>query len=170
MKTDGFEHKSFEINGRTVEYKTKIVDKIKQDFLNLGDKDKEFIAYSLVDAEILLNQLDGSKSLSAYQASDLDTLIYYWLYKRSWFKLVEEEEFVNAIGAAFGNLMNRETNTVWSIVTDEYGTDYTCVSESPKFQTFPFSSVWKTIQDKREKALEDIIDLVKKHLTDGVFE
>lgn len=164
MKTDGFEHKSFEINGRRVEYKTKIVDKVTQDLIYLSDKDKEFIAYSLIDAEILLTQLDSSKSLFSYQASDLDTLIYYWLYKRSWFKLVEEEEFVNAIGAAFGYLMNRETNTVWSIVDDEYGRDYTCMSESPMFQTFPFSSVLKAVEEGRENYLQDIIDVVKKHL------
>lgn len=167
METDGFEHKSFEINGRTVEYKTKIVDKIEQDFINLGEKDKEFIAYSLVDAEILLQQLDSSKSLSEYSASDLDTLIYYWLNNRSWFKLVEEEEFVNAIGAAFGNSMNRENQTIWSIVSDEYGTDFACVSESPKFQTFPFSSVWKAVEEGREGSLQDIMDLVKKHLSDN---
>ena len=100
MKTDGFEHKSFEINGRTVEYKTKIVDKIEQDVVNLSDKDKEFVAYCLVDAEILLKQLDKVKDLSAYSATDLDILIYYWLHNRSWFKLVEEDEFINALGAA----------------------------------------------------------------------
>ncbi len=170
METDGFEHKSFEINGRTVEYKTKIVDKIEQDFINLAEKDKEFIAYSLVDAEILLHQLDSSKSLSEYSASDLDTLIYYWLHNRSWFKLVEEEEFVNAMGAAFGNSMNRENKTIWSIVNDEYGTDFACVSELPKFQTFPFSSVLKAVEERREGSLQDIMDLVKNHLSDNTIK
>lgn len=170
MKTDGFEHKSFEINGRTVEYKTKIVDKIEQDLINLSNKDKEFIAYSLVDAEILLKQLDATKDLLAYSAHDLDTLIYYWVHNRSWFKLVEESEFINAMGAAFGNLMNRDNNTVWSIISDEYGTDFACISESPKFQTFPFSSVWKAIEEERNGSLQDIMDLVKKHLSDSDFE
>lgn len=169
MKTDGFEHKSFEINGRTVEYKTKIVDKIEQDVVNLSDKDKEFVAYCLVDAEILLKQLDKVKDLSAYSATDLDILIYYWLHNRPWFKLVEEDEFINALGAAFGYLMNKECHTVWSIINDEYGRDFACVSEVPKFQTFPFSSVWKAVEEGREGSLQDIIDVVKKHLNDNTF-
>lgn len=166
MKTGEFENKSFEINGRTVEYKTKIVDKIEQEVLNLSEKEKEFIAYCLVDAEILLKQLDNNKDLSSYSAIDLDVLIHYWLHNRSWFKLVEEEEFINAIGAAFGHLMNRECQTVWSIVNDEYGRDFSCISESPKFQTFPFSSVLKAVEEGRVGSLHDIIDLVRKHLTD----
>ena len=91
---ENFEHKSFEIEGRTIEYKTKIVDKVEQDLLNLSDKDRDFIAYSLVDAEILLTQLSPEKKLSNYSAQDLDELVYLWLNKRNSFKLVSEEEFV----------------------------------------------------------------------------
>ncbi|SHF73051.1 DUF3806 domain-containing protein [Dysgonomonas macrotermitis] len=166
MEANDFEHKSFEINGRTVEYKTKVVSKVEQDFINLSDNNREFIAYSLVDAEILLKQLDASKDLSSYTAYDLDTLINYWLHKKSWFKHVSEEEFVNAIGAAFGHCLNVRFKTIWTIVSDEYGTDFACISESPKFQTFPFSSVRKAVEEGREGPLQDIIDLINKHLSD----
>ncbi len=167
---DDFEHKSFEIEGRTIEYKTKIVDKVEQDLLNLSDKDKEFIAYSLVDAEILLTQLSAEKDLSNYSAQDLDELVYLWLHRRNSFKLVSEEEFVNAIGSAFGNCMNQAFGTTWTIISDEYGNDFACVSETPVFQTFPFSSVWKAIEQNREDSLQAIMDVIKKHLDDGSFE
>lgn len=166
---ENFEHKSFEIEGRTVEYKTKIVDKVEQDLLNLSDTDKEFIAYSLVDAEILLTQLSADKNLSNYSAQDLDELVYLWLHRRTSFKLVTEEEFVNAIGSAFGNCMNDIYGTKWTIISDEYGSDFACVSESPVFQTFPFSSIWKAIEQNREGSLQAIMDLIRKHLDDGSF-
>lgn len=164
-----FEHKSFEIEGRTVEYKTKVVEKVEQDLLNLGDKEKEFIAYCLVDAEILLKQLNSNIDLSNYRASDLDELIHLWLHRQSFFKLVSEEEFVNAVGAGFGNCLNKTYNTVWTIVSDEYGTDFACISENPNFQTFPFSSVWKAIEENRERSLQAIMDLIKKHIEEGTF-
>ncbi|QIK55922.1 DUF3806 domain-containing protein [Dysgonomonas sp. HDW5B] len=166
---ENFEHKSFEIERRTVEYKTKIVDKVEQDLINLSDKDKKFIAYSLVDAEILLTQLSPEKKLSNYSAQDLDELVYLWLHRRNRFKLVSEEEFVNAIGSAFGNCLNRAYGTKWTIISDEYGNDFSCVSENPVFQTFPFSSIWKAIEHNREGSLQAIMDLIRKHLDDGSF-
>lgn len=166
---DDFKEKSFEMNGRTIDYHVKVVKKVEQDILNLNDKDKEFITYSLVDAEILLKQLDADKDLDNFSAQDLDILIYYWLNKRFWFKYVTDDEFVGAIGAAFGYCMNKENNSTWSIISDEYGTDYACISESPQFQTFPFSSVWKAIEQNRVGSLQDIIDLVKKNISDGIF-
>lgn len=167
---ENFEHKSFEIEGRTIEYKTKIVDKVEQDLLNLSDKDREFIAYSLVDAEILLTQLSPEKKLSNYSAQELDELVYLWLNKRNSFKLVSEEEFVYAIGAAFGNCLNQVYGTTWTIISDEYGNDFACVSERPVFQTFPFSSIWKAIEHNREGSLQAIMDLIRKHLNDGSLD
>jgi hypothetical protein len=165
-----FEHKSFEINGRTIEYKTKVVDKIEQDLLKLSDKDKEFIAYCLVDAEILLKQLAPNKDLSNYSAADLDELISLWKHKRTSFKLVQEDEFANAMGAAFGNCLNKTVGTTWTIISDEYGTDYACVSENPQFQTFPFSSVWKAIEENDgEGKLTAIITVVQKHIEEGTW-
>lgn len=166
---EDYEHQSFEIEGRTVEYKTKIVDKVQQDLINLSNKDKEFIAYNLVDAEILLTQLDSDKNLSNYSAHDLDELIYLWLYRRNNFKYIDEEEFVNAIGSAFGNCMNQAYGTKWTIINDEYGSDFACISEDPVFQTFPFSSIWKAIEQNREGSLQAIMDLIQKHLEDGSF-
>lgn len=168
-KENDFEHKSFEIDGRTVEYRTKVVEKIQQDFLNLNAKEQEFIVYCLVDADILLKQMDAEIGISSYSAQDLDDLIYLWLNKQNMFKLVSEEEFINAIGAAFGNCLNREFNTIWTIISDEYGVDYACISEQPKFETYPFSSVWKAVNEKRTNSMQAIIDLVRKHLQDGNF-
>ncbi|GEM_PF-1407458 len=164
---EDFEHKSFEIDGRTVEYKIKIVEETKQDLINLSEKNQEFIAYCLVDVEILLKQLKTNINLSNYTAEDLDKLIYLWLNKKELFKFVDEEEFINAIGAGFGNYLNKTYNTVWTIIDDEYGTDYACVSESPNFKAFPFSSVWKAVEERREGSLQAIIDIIKKNLEDG---
>lgn len=167
MNKKDLEQKTFEINDHTIEYTTWVTDKIEQDLINLNDVDKEFISYSLTDADILLKQLDSEKSIFNYSATDLDDLIDLWKTKRSSFRLVQEEEFVNAIGAAFGNCINKTFNFIWSIISDEYGTDFACISKesSLALKTFPFDSVWKSIeQNDRKRALQSIIELVRKHL------
>jgi len=161
LEDEDYKDKSFESGERTIHYKTATIDKYPQEFLNLNEKDKEFIDYCLGDADDLLKVLSKTKSISEYVAADLDELLLMWQKKTFDFKTVDETQFVNAIGAAFGHCMNRECETVWSVISDEYGTDYACVSENPNFQTFPFSSVWKAVEQNRVGSLDAIILLVK---------
>lgn len=165
MDEKNIENNFFEIDGHTIEYNTWVLDLIKQDLINLDDTNKEFITYSLVDADILLKQLDSEANISSYSAKDLDNLIDLWRNKRTNFKYVEEQEFVNAIGAAFGNLLNTTYNLKWTIVSDEYGTDFACIREKPLLQAFPFDSVWKSVEKDRENSLQAIVDLIRKNFT-----
>lgn len=132
-----YEDKSFEADGQTIHYKTSQVEPVQQDFINLNEKEKEFINYCLGDADDLLNILN--KNISYYSAKDLDELLRRWNNKEYDFKYFDENQFVNAIGAAFGNYLNKEFNTIWSLITDEYGTDYACIATGEhQFQLFPF--------------------------------
>lgn len=164
LEDDDYENKSFEAEGQTINYKTSTVEPVKQDFLNLNESDTDFINYCLGDADDLLKTLD-EKSISNYTAKDLDELLFRWNNKKQDFKYIEETQFVNAIGAAFGNYLNRVFNTIWSVISDEYGTDYACVSTGDfNYQLFPFSSTWKAIEQKREDSLNAIILIVKKNI------
>ncbi len=161
---NNYEDNSFESEGKTVHYKHKVLDKkIEQEFLHLSDKDKEFIQYSLGDAQDLLTLLPEKKSLSDFTAKDLDILIYLWNNKKRKFDHFTEAEFANAIGAAFGHYLNREVDTIWTIVNDEYGTDYSCIGKTHRFQLYPFSSVWKAIEQNREDSLNAIVLIVKNN-------
>ena len=165
LNEEDYENKSFEADGQTINYKTSKVEPVHQDFINLNEKEKEFIDYCLGDADDLLKTLH--KDISDYSSKDLDVLIHLWINKEYDFKYFDENQFINAIGAAFGNCLNKEFNTVWSLITDEYGTDYACIGTGGhKFQLFPFSSAWKAIEQKREDSLHAIVLIVRKNMED----
>jgi len=164
LEDSDYKDDSIESGGKNIQFKTTTVAPHDQEFIKLNEKDKEFITYSLGDADDLLKILDSNKGIDNYTAADLDDLLFMWINKRYDFKTLDEVQFVNAIGSAFGHYMNKECGTIWTVVSDEYGTDYACFSENPNFQTFPFSSVWKAIEQNREGSLESIILLVKEKM------
>lgn len=164
LKDDDFRDESFEAEGQTINYTTSTVEPVKQDFINLNKADQEFINYSLGDADDLLKTLDAS--ISTYTAKDLDELLFRWNNKKYNFQYLDENQFVNAVGAAFGNYLNKEFDTVWTVINDEYGTDYACIGTTHNFQLFPFSSAWKAVEQNREDSLNAIVLIVKKNITD----
>ncbi|MDR2955342.1 MAG: DUF3806 domain-containing protein [Prevotella sp.] len=163
LEDNDYEDKSFEAEGQTVNYKASTIDPVEQEFINLNDADKKFINYSLGDADDLLKTIE--KGINNYTAKDLDELLYRWNNKKYDFKYFEETQFVNAIGAAFGNCLNKNFNTIWSVISDEYGTDYACISTGEySFQLFPFSSAWKAVEQNREDSLNAIILIMRKNM------
>lgn len=163
LNDEDYESKYIESDGQTINYKKTTIEPINQDFINLNETDREFIDYCLGDADDLLHTLED-KSISNYTAKDLDELLCLWNNRKYDFKYFEERQFVNAIGSAFGNYLNREFNTIWSVISDEYGTDYACVStDEYKFQLFPFSSSWKSVEQKGEGSLDAIVQIVKEN-------
>jgi hypothetical protein len=164
LDDNDYEDKSFESDGQTVNYKTSVVDPVDQQFINLNEADREFIDYCLGDSDDLLKTL-GDKDLTNYTTKDLDELLYRWNKKTYDFKYIEENQFVNAIGAAFGNYLNKEFGTIWTVISDEYGTDYACISKGEyNFQLFPFSSAWKAIEQDREDSLNAIVLIVREKI------
>lgn len=165
LEDKDYKDESFEADGQIINYKTSTVEPVEQDFINLNEADREFIDYCFGDADDLLKTLPEGKSISNYTAKDLDELLYLWNNKKYDFKYFEESQFVNAIAAAFGNYLNREFNTVWSVISDEYGTDYACIATGEhNFQLFPFSSAWKAVEQNREDSLNAIILIVKRNI------
>ncbi|MDU1889438.1 MAG: DUF3806 domain-containing protein [Dysgonomonas sp.] len=160
-----YEEESFEADGQVINYKKSTVEPVEQDFINLNEANREFIDYCFGDADDLLKTLSEDKNLSNYTAKDLDDLLYLWNNKKYDFKFFEENQFVNAIGAAFGNYLNREFNTIWTVISDEYGTDYACIATGEyNFQLFPFSSTWKAVEQNREDSLNAIVLIVKRNI------
>ncbi len=162
---ENYQDESLEVDGKVIHYKHAVLDKkVDQELINLNERDQAFIKYSLGDVEDLLALLPDKKTIDNYTAEDLDELLYLWNNKKIEFPYTDEKQFVNAIGAAFGHYLNKEVLTVWTIVKDEYGTDYSCAGTTHTFQLFPFSSVWKAIEQNREKSLDGIVSIIKNHL------
>lgn len=165
IEDEDYKDESIEVDGKIVHYKHAVLDKkLEQELLHLNESEQSFIRYSLGDIEDLLKLLPEQKTIDNYTAEDLDELLYLWNNKKAKFPYTDENLFVNAVGAAFGHYLNKEVHTVWTIINDEYGTDYACVGTTHSFQLFPFSSVWKAIEQNRENSLNGIVLVVKNNL------
>lgn len=166
LEDKDYQDGSFEAEGQTVNYKTTTVDPVDQEFINLSETDREFVDYCLGDADDLLKTL-GDKDITSYTARDLDELLLRWNKKTYDFRYFEESQFVNAIGAAFGNCLNKEFKTIWTVISDEYGTDYACIATGEyRFQLFPFSSAWKVVEQDREDSLNAIVLIVREKMNE----
>ena len=58
-----------------------------------------------------------------------------------------DERVIEIIGGYLGNKCVDELEMEWSVVTDEYGTDYAVRSTVNEVTSFPFSAVLKRIED-----------------------
>lgn len=155
LSEDDYEYHSKEINGKTVYVKSSVSKMTEQEFSNLSKEDCEFIFQNLLLADQLLKIYSSNYSLKNFTASVLDELIDLWNDDSTRFD-VSEPDFINIIGSAFGHYLNKTIGSKWLIVTDEYGTDYTCQIDEIKLSSFPINSVSKAINQKREGSLEDI--------------
>jgi hypothetical protein len=160
LSEEDYLHHSKEIDGKTVYLKSSVSEMTKQEFSNLSEEECEFIFQNLLLADKLLKIYSSNYSLKSFTAVVLDELIDIWNDDSSRFD-VSEPEFINIIGSAFGHFLNKTLESKWLIVTDEYGTDYTCQIDEIKLRAFPINSVSKAIHQKTEGSLEDIYLMLK---------
>jgi len=58
-----------------------------------------------------------------------------------------DTQVIEIIGGYLGNKCVQDLDMEWSVVTDEYGTDYAVRSNQVEVTTYPFSAVLKRIED-----------------------
>ena len=58
-----------------------------------------------------------------------------------------DAQVIEIIGGYLGNKCVKDLDMEWSVVTDEYGTDYAVRSNEVEVTTYPFSAVLKRIED-----------------------
>jgi hypothetical protein len=72
-----------------------------------------------------------------------------------------DAQVVEIIGGHLGNKCVRDLAMEWSVVTDEYGTDYAVRSNQVQVTTYPFSAVLKRIEDGNSGFIHGIYHTVR---------
>lgn len=158
-----YEHKVDTVDGEEIYFKTAKSASIPQDFTNLDTAQKLFIKHSLEGADTLIRKHQPNSSIDNYTPQTLDSLIDLWNADSTQFTC-SENYFVNTIGTAFGQFMVKTYKMKWTIVTDEYGTDYATTISELRLSNFPVNSVVKAIEQKREGSLQQISLITKRQI------
>lgn len=161
LNDEDYEHHSKVVDGKTIYYKSSVSEMTKQEFANLSQNECEFIFQNLLRAEDLLADHNGGQNFKSFTAEMLDKIIDLWNDDITQFECTENE-FINSVGAAFGHFLNKMIGSEWILLTDEYGTDYSCQIDEINLRAFPFSSVLKAIEQKRESSLDMIYLMLKQ--------
>jgi hypothetical protein len=161
LDDEDYEHHSEEIDGKTIYYKSSVSEMTKQEFANLSQDDCEFIFQNILSADTLISKHIAGQNLKTFTAETLDNLIDLWNDDVTQFDCTESD-FINFIGSAFGHFLNKMIGSKWILLTDEYGTDYSCQIDEISLRAFPLNSVLKAIEQKRENSLDTIYLMLKE--------
>ncbi len=161
-----FEHKSDTVDGETIYFKTATTANTPQDFTNLDNKQKLFIKHSLQGADSLLRKYEPNSNIDNFTPQTLDSIIDKWNIDSTNFSC-SENYFVNTIGTAFGHYLVKTYKMKWTMVTDEYGTDYATAIEELRLTNFPLNSVAKAVEQKREGSLQTISLMTKQQISES---
>ena len=160
-----YEHKTDTIDGETLYFKTAVFASLPQDFTNLDTAQKLFIKHNLESADTLIRKYQPSSTIDNFTPQTLDNLIDLWNADSTKFTY-GENDFVNIVGTAFGQFLVKTYKMKWSIVTDEYGTDYATTIKELNLSNFPLNSIVKAIEQKREGSLQQISLLTKRQIAE----
>lgn len=160
-----YQHKSDTIDGETIYFKTATSANTPQDFTNLDNTQKLFIKHSLESADRLIRQHEPSFNIDNLTPQTLDKIIDQWNTDSAKFSC-SENYFVNSVGVAFGHYLVKTYKMKWTMVTDEYGTDYATTIAEIKLTNFPLNSVAKAIDQKREGSLQTISLMTKRKIAE----
>lgn len=158
-----YEHKSDTVDGETIYFKTAVSENTPQDFINLSKSQKLFIKHALQSADTLIKEHQPSFSIDNFTPETLDKIIDQWNLDSTKFNC-SENSFVNSIGVAFGFYLVKTYKMKWTMITDEYGTDYATTIKEIKLTNFPLNSVAKAIDQKREGSLHTISLMTKRQV------
>ena len=110
-----------------------------------------------------IRQYEPQFNIDNFTPKTLDKIIDLWNSDTIKFSC-SESHFINSIGAAFGHYLVKTYKMKWTIVTDEYGTDYATTIAEIKLTNFPINSVAKAIDQKRENSLQTISLINKQRI------
>ena len=160
-----YEHKVDTVDGEEIYFKTAVSASIPQDFINLDTSQKLFVKHSLEGAATLIRKYQPNFTIDNYTPQNLDNIIDLWNSNSAKFTY-SENYFVNTVGIAFGQFLVKTYDMKWTIVTDEYGTDYATTIKELNFSNFPLNSIVEAIEQKRQGSLQQISLLTKKQIAE----
>ncbi len=158
-----YEHKVDTVDGEEIYFKTALSASIPQDFTNLDTSQKLFIKHCLEGADTLIRKYQPNSTIDNYTPQTLDNIIDLWNADSTKFTC-SENYFVNTIGTAFGQFLVKTYKMKWTMVNDEYGTDYATTISELNLSNFPLNSVVKAIEQKREGSLQQISLITKRQI------
>jgi hypothetical protein len=158
-----YEHKSDTVDGETIYFKTAVSANTPQDFINLSKSQKLFIKHALEGADTLIKEHQPNFNIDNFTPETLDNMIDQWNTDSTKFNCTENY-FANCMGVAFEFYLVKTYKMKWTMVSDEYGTDYATTIKEIKLTNFPLNSVVKAIDDKREASLHTISLMTKRQI------
>ena len=164
-----YTHESDTVDGETIYFKTATTANTPQDFTNLDNSQKLFIKHCLEAADTLIRTNEPNSDINNFTPQTLDSIIDKWNTDTTGFSCTEDY-FINAIGTAFGHYLVKTYKMKWTMVTDEYGTEYATTIEELRFTNFPLNSVAKAVDQKREGSLQTISLMTKQHILESKKE
>ncbi len=161
LDDEDYKHHSKEVDGKTIYYRSSVSEMTKQELENLSEDDCEFIFQNLLSADNLISKHFAGQNLKTFTGETLDNLIDLWNDDPTQFDCTKSD-FINFIGSAFGHFLNKMIGSKWILLADQYGTDYSCQIDEISLRAFPFNSVLKAIEQKRENSLDTIYLMLKE--------
>lgn len=158
-----YEHKIDTVDGEPVYYKTAISANTPQEFRDLDNSQKLFIKHCIESADTLIRKYQPHLNINSYTLQTLDNIIDLWNADSTRFTC-SENDFINYIGAAFGQYLVKTYKMKWTMVTDADGTDYATRIPELNLSNFPLNSIVKAIEQKREGSLQQISLITKKQI------
>jgi len=79
----------------------------------------------------------------------------------------EAEDVIEILGGYLGNKCVDGLDMEWITITDEYGSDYGVRSRTAELMGFPFSTVYKRIEDGEHDFLHGVYALLSERLNSG---
>ncbi len=110
-----------------------------------------------------------------FNSKMLSTVFSNWLQSREEFVkenydmdfYAEKERKVSAymikmcLGTVFGDILNKEFQSEWKHVTDQYGEEISIYHSGSKYATFPYSSIQKRFESKELNFFQAIEDTMR---------
>ena len=160
-----YEHKVDTVDGEEIYFKNAVSASNPQDFINLDTSQKLFIKHCLEGADTLIRKYQPNSTIDNYTPQTLDNIIALWNADSIKFTC-SENYFVNTVGIAFGQFLVKTYKMKWTMVSDEYGTDYATTIKELNLSNFPLNSIVKAIEQKREGSLQQISLITKKQIAE----
>src|SRR5690606_18935552 len=117
-------------------------------------KSKLFVSYYLPDIK--------SPVLKDYDKA-------FRLWQLSATKQYTDDQVVELLGAYLGQKFVNDLDMEWVEITDEYGTDYAVRGKVKEITSFPFSTVFKRVEDNEYDFLYGVYHTVKAMLGESDY-
>jgi len=90
---------------------------------------------------------------------DYDNAFRMWQNDES--SVFSDQQVMETLGGYIGNKCVADLGMEWSVVVDEYGTDYAVRSAETEVASYPFSAVLKRIEDRQNGFIHGLYHTIR---------